>query len=560
MMRRSVRHLAGAVGALVVVAVAGCASIPTSGPVVAGPEVGLAEPDFVVNPAGPQDGALPGDILAGFMVAVRAPQGGFQVAREFLTEDLAQDWNPDAQTFVRSGGATMTEVFSAEDAARIDYAVDTVAEVDDRGRYTGTPVTARTLTFAFALEDEQWRISEAPDGVVLSAAAFERAFQETALYFVEPSGRYLVPELRWFAIRTTTPTRAVEELLLGPSDWLQRAVASEFPPGTTLGDQAVEIRTGGTAYVDLSAEAGTASAQALVTMRTQLAATLGVTDVQISAAGVPLDVPVLGSVPPTIDPEPSGTVLIGTGEAFGFGTENGIVEVDGISAAVVDDAATSAVLAHDQGSAAYFAGDGSIRTVSVADPSPIVVDTRPRLLPPSLDTYGFVWTAQTDPGAPVTAVALDGTVIPVSADLLPADFVIESLAVSRDGARLLVGGTGALGPGLTVFGISRSDGVPAQLTGPLELLAPEQPILDVAWVSDDTVVVLSAAPVPRVQAVVLGGPTTDLGAIDGAVALAGGRGGLSGVRALADGTVWAPDSAGAWTNTGTTAVFLGVQQ
>ncbi len=558
MSRSRARGLLATIALAAAAVLAGCAGIPTSGPVVAGPEIGFAEPDFVVNPAGPQPGATPADILVGFMTALRAPQGGYQVAKEFLAPSLATSWKPDARALIRVGTPGITETLATPTTVRVDYTIETVAQVDDRGRYAETPRTERTLAFAFSLHDGEWRISEAPDGIVLSAAAFDLSFQPTALYFLDPNGRFLVPDPRWFARRSTTPVTIVEELLRGPTEWLQRVVVTGFPAGTTLGDQSVDVRTGGTVRVDLNAAAAATSPEARAAMRVQLAATLGVPSVELSAAGVPLEIPPNPGLAPLLDPQPSGAVLVGTGGDFGFGTDQGIVPIAGITPAVVADEATGAVLAHDLSSAAYRDGDGAIRVVSVADPVSRVIDDRDALLPPSLDPVGFVWTAQGIAGAAITAVALDGTVTPLSTDGLPGDFAIVSLAVSRDGTRLLVAGSSALGTRLLVYGIVRVDGIPVELTGPLELPVPVD-VLDAAWVDDRTVVALG-----RVEGaallVPLGGPSVEFGVIDGAVAIVGGPGGASGIRALAQGTVLAPDTVGDWNPTGTDATFLGVQQ
>lgn len=544
--------------AALAVALAGCGGIPTSGPVVAGPAVGLAEPDFVLNPAGPQEGATPREILAGFMSAVPAPQGGYQVALEFLTPAFAEDWNPDAAALVRTGVPALVEVMATDDAARVDYIVETIGEVDDRGRYRETTATSRTLEFGFSMVDGQWRISSAPDGVVLSQAGFNTAFAETALYFLDPTGRFLVPDIRWFADRATTPSKAVEELLAGPTEWLQRVVITEFPAGTAVGPQSVEIRSG-QAVVDLSAEAAAAAPEARAAMRAQLAATLGVADVQLSAGGVPLEVPTV--VPaPVFDPQPSGTVVLGTGDAFGFGTEEGLVEIEGISPAIVADEAVGVTLSHDQLSAAYLAGDGTVRYIARGDADSVVLDERSGLISPSLDPFGFTWTAVSGAGdAGITAIPTQGDPIAFVPDGLPGELSVVSIDVSRDGTRLLIAASSALGPRLLVFGIARTDGVPSELTGPLELVAPTGGIVDAAWVDDRSIVVLGGQNTIRAVHLPLGGPSTELGGVADATAVSGGRNGVSGIRALVGDRVLAASSGG-WSETGMVAVLLGIQQ
>src|SRR5690606_19679425 len=147
---------------------------------------------------GPTPDADPMGILTGFMLAVRAPQADYQVARQFLTPELAVSWDPGAGVLVRSGAATlMPEERGTEPV--VHYAFNTSASVDDAGRYRETAtVGSRTLEFSFRQVEGQWRISGAPNGIVLADGSFERAFQSNALYFFDPSGRYLVPDVRWF--------------------------------------------------------------------------------------------------------------------------------------------------------------------------------------------------------------------------------------------------------------------------------------------------------------------------------------------------------------------------
>jgi len=82
----------------------------------------------------------------------------------------------------------------------------------------------QTLSFSFEEQGGEWRISEAADGIVLSQTSFALAFREQALYFFDPTYRFLVPDVRWFPFRQTIPARIVRALLAGPTSWLQGGV------------------------------------------------------------------------------------------------------------------------------------------------------------------------------------------------------------------------------------------------------------------------------------------------------------------------------------------------
>jgi len=549
---RASRALAVALGAAL--ALAGCGGIPTTGPVIAGPAVDAIDPDYVVTPNGPVPDADPAGILAGFMRAVRSPQADYAVARQFLTAELAMAWDPYVGVLIRTDAAVPVEV-GTEAAPVIEYSFPTRASVDAAGRYREADVTGtRTLEFEFAQVDGQWRISAAPDGVVLADVSFERAFADYPLYFFDPSGRYLVPDVRWFPSRQNTPSLVVAALLAGPDEWLAHAVVSVFPPGTTLGSRPVTV-SGGRAEVDLGPQIASASPGDLDRMRQQLIATLDVASVTITAEGIPLPVQAAGPAA-TRDPAPSGSVLLGTPTEFGHASPNGIVPIPGVTEAVVADGAVGVTLDRAQTSAAYLVADGSVRRV--ADGVPAVLDTRPGLVVPSLDEFGWTWSA--GDGSPIEAFGPDGTAAGLVTSAVPGDAAVVALALSRDSTRLAVGLRSPDGPRLLVFGVVRSGDAPTSLDPPLELPATG-PIGSLAWVDDRSLVVVADAAVGRTAQVVgLGAPGESLGALPPGGVAVGGRGGVAGIRALADGLVLSPGGSDGWTEAGVTAGYLGVQQ
>jgi len=544
---------------LAAIALAGC-GMPTAGPVVAGPALGEVDPDYVVSPSGPAEGASPEEILGGFMLAVRAPQADYQIARQFLARGFADEWNPDAGVAIRAGIAEIRE--SGDSSApqpvwRYEFVMS--ASVDADGRYREqSPPSPRVAEFAFVQEDGQWRISSAPDGIVLGAVAFTRAFAAVPLYYFDPAFRYLVPDLRWFASRGSTPSRAVAALLNGPDAWLNRVLVSEFPPGTAVGAGGVVVSEG-RAVVDLTAQAATADGRRLDRMRQQLAATLGMPDVELRAAGVALAPDSSGPLA-TIDPQPSGAVLVGTADDFGFGTASGIVQIEGVTEHIVADGAVAVTLAQDARSAAYLAEDGTVRYVSADDDQPTVIDDRAGLLAPALDHYGFVWTVDAGPGSRIEAYDRLGQPVGLAVESLPTDAAIVSIAMSRDDTRLLVATRSGLGSRILIYGVERQDGVPTLLRQPLELPAPSGELLAAAWVNDRSIVASTAASGERIWVLPIGAPSHELGQLVVGAQLVGGRDGVPGIRALVEGSVMAASSDGGWNGTGLTASFLGVQQ
>ena len=552
------RAWGAALAAAMIVALAGCVGIPTSGGVNDGAVIDdEANPEFVVLPSDPVPGSTPEQILADFMQAVSAPQGGYAVAKKYLTGDLASVWNPDASAIIRTGGS-VTEVAGEN---TLTYSFSSKASVNEVGQYTEEQLaSAQTLTFAFAQEGGEWRISQAADGIVLSQSAFGVAFRQQALYFFDPSFGYLVPDVRWFPSRQTTSTLVVQTLLAGPSSWLQQAVVTAFPAATSLGD----ITTGaGSVTVDLSTEALTASPQARDRMRQQLVATLDVSNVDMTVRDLPLLTSDAAGDRATVNPSVDSPVLIGLdGTAFGFDGGSGIADIAGLTNQVVAAGAVAADLASDKQLVTFLDADGSVLVARVGDPAATVIDPGPGLVAPAVDPFRFIWSATASNATTLTAWELDGTPHAIQTGL-PADSAIVSLDVSRDGARLLLLLSTPVGPRLIAAGIVRQDNVPVSLGAPIELPVSLGTPLDATWVDDRTVATIAADDTGSalITAFEIGGPSQSLGRVQGAYSIAGGNGGTDGLRVLStDGEIWRPRGSEGWVSTGISASFLATKQ
>lgn len=538
------------VACAIILALAGCVGIPSGGGVQVGPVI--TDPDnpeveFVVS--GPQDDATQDEILAGFMQAVRAPQNNFGFARQFFTKAMASAWKPDAGTLIRSGAATTT-IADAPDT--LSYTVTTGALIDNRGRYTEPPAAAQTLSFSFAKEDGQWRISAAPPGIVISRSSFNLIFAERSLYFFDPTYRFLVPDVRWFAKRSDIVKKTVSELLAGPTEWLIQAAVTAFPQATTLDSASVQSAQ---AIVDLSSEVLVSTPAARDQMRQQLVATLGIANVAITVGGTELVTPVASgsdAITPTVD----SAALVGTATSFGFDAGAGVADIPGVSNLVVAAEATAATLAADKNSAAILSPPDGVLLAAAGNATATPIDGRVGLIRPSIDPLGFVWSARKQSAASLLTFEADGTEHSLQSGL-PADSTIESMAVSRDGARVLVYLTTAVGPQLAVAGIIRQDAVPVRLGELFPLPTPEGAPVDATWVDDRSVATISGD--GAITLVEIGGPTQLLGQLDGAVSIAGGPAGTDGLRALSDGEVWRSQGSG-WVPTGILATFLATKQ
>jgi hypothetical protein len=542
------------------VALTGCAGLPTSGGVDVG-EIISDESDsgIVFGPDGPQEGATQEEILNGFLQAAVAPDDGYRIARSFLDERIREEWNPNALVSIRGDAGEITR----ENAGTLQYSFTASAFVDSDGIYSEeTPSTQRFDVVFSPDENGEWRISEVPDGIVLTSVRFESVFDDFALWFFDPSFSYLVPDIRWFAAGRANPASAVvSELLEGPAPYLgQGAVVTAFPPGTGRGD-VVEIEEG-VATVDLTPEAAESSEADRDRMRQQLTETLrtefNVTDAAITVEDIPLPTPDTAQA----DAEPRPTVeaapLVLRDGAFGFATGDSIMRIPAISEQV-EQLQPNAVTYSVEATVAALRNDGGVHLVRTGTAS-VLLDDRAGLVPPSLDSLGFVWSAQAARATSILAFDFAGDAHEVRSNLAP-DASIVAMQVSRDGARMLLALDTSTGPRLMVKGIVREGTVPVALTAEtLQFPVAAATVIDAAWVDERSVVLLADETSGRVVTRFdVGGPREPLGVATGGTTVVGGNGGVGGLRVLADGVLQQRRGT-SWRPTRIEAALLAVQK
>lgn len=552
---------ASAVLALLVPLLAACAGIPRSGSVITGDEVSQQDPadiEYVVE--GPEDGDDVADILEGFIDAFKS-SGDYDVARQFLSSTFVNEWEPRESVLLHSG---QQDRFVPVSDTAMDYVLTANASVGPDGVYASFTPAPTTLHYEFVQEDGEWRISAAPNGIVLSVGEFNTVFSEHVLYFVDTGGASLVPDLRWFPDGIAA-TRIVSALLAGPAEWLQGAVTTAFPAGTQLTSPKRVAVDDSTAIVDLTVEALAASEAQRQMMRLQLEASLGrvlsISRTSISVDGTILPVPEPGPGLPQpriqVDNRP---VVLHDGE-FGYYANDRVSLIDGLSAR----------MAALQPSAAVLGGGGSVAAALNAQGvwvvrrtgEPLRVDSRPGLVAPGLDSYGYVWSVPAGSPTALVAYEFDGTAYDVGA-ALPSDARVAAIEVSRDGARLAVLLATPAGPRLLVMAIVRDAGAgnaPVSLGEPVvDSSADTGMAIDLAWVDETSVAVLTSNGTDSsVSTHQVGGRRAELGNTDPAVAIVGGNG-ETGLRVLgADGVVAARRPSG-WQTTQIEAEFIATQR
>jgi hypothetical protein len=292
----SARSLLALLAVLAAVLTVGCASIPGSGEPQDVRKIAVqATP---ANPQGPDPGQHPEQIVREFVQASALTDydtagESFVVARQFLTPDAQKDWRADSS-------ATPVVVLSDTFQARPDP--DHPGWVTVIGTQIGRlhqdrsyqPVAGReySVTMHLSKVDGQWRISDPPADVLITQNDFGTAFRPRTVYFLDSTGRVVVPDLRYVPSASTadlSANRLMDLLLGGPSATLAGAARTQLGPGAELQSN-VQTDKSGVAHIDLEGVAPTTPA-ARLGLVAQIVWTL-YTDVQqvaITINGLPLD-------------------------------------------------------------------------------------------------------------------------------------------------------------------------------------------------------------------------------------------------------------------------------
>lgn len=475
---------------------AGCVSVPTEGPVVEGlPEgAAVAPPNVSVLAGGPRPGDEPEAIVEGFLSAMASYEPGYPTAREYLTPDASARWSPESQIAVYGAGEGSRNVSPTDDGVKIALRLD--ARVAEDGSYTAAEPGARlVLDLTFAQVDGEWRIDSPPDGLVMTSFDFNREFSAYISYFFDPAYEVLVPDLTYLPVRGNLPTLLVQELIDGPTQWLDPAVRSAIDPGVTLTGGSV-VQAGPVAQVDLSAQVALASAEQRDRIAAQLAWTLrqapGVTEVALLADGRPVPLPssstgvVSAEEFAYYDPAavPAGDLLFAI-------ANRGVVQVRDDEAVPVpgplgDGGQYRSVAVSLTGTRAAAVGvDGSsVTRAGLSDNSEANrYDVGTDLATPSFDRSGQMWLVdRREASSQVLVQQGADQPVPVDAGAL-SDVRVERLALAPDGVRAAaVYGSEGERRLLLALVLARPDSS-VSLGQVLDVPLGEVEAIDVAWAS-----------------------------------------------------------------------------
>ncbi|MBP1327080.1 hypothetical protein JOF28_002312 [Leucobacter exalbidus] len=538
--RRNARTPLARVAVLAVIALlAGCAAIPGAGNVKVGlTDLEQAEQFYQFTPQSPTAQASQEDIVRGFVAAATSNADDYAVAREFLSTEYANQWDPYYGVLIDEGSRPYR---AAGDTAGV-LSLSATAKVDEAGQMLPVePGPATDMRFEFTRIDGEWRIASAPSGIILDKSMFLAIWSSHQLYFVG-TNEILVPVTRWFVAGAALATEIVGALVRGPSEHMRESLHSGFPAGAVLVTKAVPVLDG-RARIDMSSEVLQASPQAIAELRQQLKLSLqsipGVNGFDLLVEGTAMSE--LGG---GIEPELVNEIAMPTGLIDGvFGAVSGgeLTPMLGFADRVGELDPQAITLSIDGTQMAVLSEPGVTRLDAAGS---ALLDTRAKQIAPSIDVFGFLWTATRS--GELQARGGDGVAIQVPAPWLDGRKV-AAVRLAPDGARIaaLVASEG--GAQLLIAGVVRDDqGTPIRTTdeAATELWVTGDP-LDFDWVGPTKFAVLSKG--ATATKVTSGGPgtfSTEQGSIPGGRQLTGG-GAYAQLRVLgSEGDLYAPQNSG----------------
>ncbi|MDI9918911.1 MtrAB system accessory lipoprotein LpqB [Rhodococcus sp. IEGM 1379] len=208
-----------------------CASLPDSSSPQAIGTLATVAPGTSIAP--PAEGREPDLLLRDFAKASTDPSNRHLAARQYLAPSMSAKWDDAASATIVDRVDTLSESRTDKEAV---YTIrgNKVGRLEPGGVYVseeGSYESKMTLT----LVDGQWRISDLPSGVIMERPAFLGAYQRKSLYFPDPSGQTMVPDLRWVSgSQDQMASQLVGLLINGPKLALAAAVRNELGSGVSV--------------------------------------------------------------------------------------------------------------------------------------------------------------------------------------------------------------------------------------------------------------------------------------------------------------------------------------
>lgn len=496
-------------------ALAACGGLPTDATPRAGkPVLGQPRQGIEVFPEEPREEAGPEQIVRGFLLANVRFNDSHEVARAYLTDDLATEWVPTSNILIYTGDYDLTNPADGT----VEATVKVQGMLDGDGRLTQASAgSSQNEQFGLTQVDGQWRIDAFPEdfGLWLSAPAFNAQYGTAAINYLSTDGTAFVPETRWFSRDDGLPTALARALLAPVPPYLEDAVVTGATEGANLVAGAVPVDPAtGTATVNLQGAGITEDPERVRALYAQFFKTLsqapGVRDVQLQINGQPLPAPGVSGPLTSLDevgmagePEPTDYAVLRVGET--------LTPVDPLNYALrdVDPAQAGALDLPDvsqkwidlamKPAANQFAGVDEARNTlwrRVGTQEVERTDIGTHLSAPSFDGLDSLWVSGDSASGPQvwaidTREGVGAPATPMEADWLERGSTVEAFTVAPDGQRaalIIREGTTAR---LFLSGIIRDQqGRPTGLTAPRRIATTLESVTSVSWGSPEELAVL----------------------------------------------------------------------
>ncbi|CAB4585746.1 unannotated protein [freshwater metagenome] len=543
-----------ALALFLLLALSGCSALPTSGPVlVAGPQNVTDDDSVQYLPAGPAEGATQREILDGFLAAGAAAQENYRISRSFLTDQFANEWDPTSETLVR--GTSIDYVSTSAESLSVTTPI--LARIARGGVYTDEKLGAtQRFDFEFTEVGGEWRISGAPDAVLMGRSTFESAFQPYSVFFYNSDRSKLIPEIRYFPRQGDPATRVARAVIAGPSIYLPHA-STAFPAGSALVASPIDV-VDGRALVDVTGDVLEASADdqraMLVEMTASLTALPSITSVDLTVDRTLLPISIFGSSAMLDEPIVNDNPAIVSGGVFGFVSGSQVDPVAPLGNRILELAPLS--ISFD---GSVFAAVGTASGVYRVGAQTALVANQRSVTEPQIDDAGGVWWVRQSSPSAIT-VWNSGNSQTISGPWNSTAQIV-ALEVSREGSRVAIALNSSSGPALYVASVDRdAAGAVRAIAGFHELPIGGNSVIDIAWADSVSVAVITEnIALSYVELASVGGITEVLGTVDAPIAISGGNGSSQLVVLSSSGQLFVPRSGG-WQTLGVTAELLATQR
>lgn len=513
----------------VITMLAGCAGVPDSS---APQAIGTVELPSPKQLPGPNPAMNPEQLLREFIKATADPANRHLAARQFLTDSASKDWD-DQGSAILVDKVVFNETRSADKISVVMQA-DILGSLSDIGVFeTAEGKLPDPGPIELVQTPNGWRINRLPTGVFLDWQQFQAAYKRYTLYFVDPTGKTVVPDPRYVA--ETDPdllaTELVNKLLAGPRPEMANTVRNLLGPPLKLrgpltradGGKTGVGRGYGGARIDLENLTTTDPASRLL-VAAQLIWTLARSDVKgpylINVDGAPLDdrfvdgwktTDVAAADPGAVDGAPAGVHALMGGSMVALDGQQA-TKVNGSFGTMPDQRAASfsrsgrdvaAVVGPPNAGAALWIGPNGGQAVRATDGR--------TLSRPSWALDDAVWVV-VDGNSVVRVIREQASGqparIPVDSAAVTSRFpgAITELQVSRDGTRasMVIDGQVVLAE------VEQTPGGEFALTYPRRLgFGLGNSVVSLSWRTGDDMVVTRSDPAHPVSYVNLDGVNSD---------------------------------------------------